>query len=135
VPQREKHVALLLAKAAQDEYVLDLLLNDPDAPPEVYGFHAQQAAEKLLKAILSHSGIEYPRTHQLAALIDLATDNRIPLPAAFEELRYLSPYAVEFRYDVLPGEEQEGLDKPAVRQQVAALRAWAEQQVGKGPSK
>jgi hypothetical protein len=70
VPQREQHVALLLAKAAQDEYVLDRLLNDPDVPHEVYGFHAQQAAEKLLKAILSHAGIEYPRTHQLAELLD-----------------------------------------------------------------
>ncbi len=132
MPQREQHVALLLAKAAQDEYVLDRLLNDPDAPPEVFGFHAQQAAEKLLKAILSHAGIEYPRTHQLTELLDLATDNHIPLPSTFEELRYLSPYAVEFRYDVLPGEEQEGLDKPAVRQQIAALRAWTEQRVRKG---
>jgi hypothetical protein len=132
VPQREQHVALLLTKAAQDEYVLDRLLNDPSAPTEVYGFHAQQAAEKLLKAVLSHAGVEYPRTHQLAELLDLATDNHIVLPTNFEELRYLSPYAIEFRYDVLPGEEQEGLDKQAVRQQVAALRAWTEKQVGSG---
>ena len=48
----DKHVVLLLDKAAQDEYVLDKLLSDPDAPVEVFGFHAQQAAEKLLKAIL-----------------------------------------------------------------------------------
>jgi hypothetical protein len=132
VPQREQHVALLLAKAAQDEYVLDSLQNDPNAPTEVYGFHAQQAAEKLLKAVLSHAGVEYPRTHQLSELLDLATDNSIALPPDFEELRYLSPYAVEFRYDVLPGEEQEGLDKQAVRRQVAALRAWTEKQVRAG---
>lgn len=135
MPQREQHVALLLAKAAQDEYVLDRLLSDTDAPTEVFGFHAQQAAEKLLKAVLSHAGIEYPRTHQLAELLDLATDNHIALPPDSEELRYLSPYAVEFRYDVLPGEEREGLDKPAVRQQLAALRAWTEQRVGKGAAK
>ena len=32
MPPRKQHVALLLAKAAQDEYVLDKFLDDPDAP-------------------------------------------------------------------------------------------------------
>ena len=72
MPPRKQHVALLLAKAAQDEYVLDKLLDDSDAPVEIFGFHAQQTAEKLLKAILCHAGIEYPLTHQLVELLDLA---------------------------------------------------------------
>ncbi len=37
----------LLAKAGEDEYVLDRLLTDLSAPDAVLGFHAQQAAEKL----------------------------------------------------------------------------------------
>jgi len=41
-----KSVELMLDKAAQDEYVLDKLLADDDAPVEIFGFHAQQAAEK-----------------------------------------------------------------------------------------
>jgi hypothetical protein len=41
MPPRKQHVVLLLAKAAQDEYVLDKLLDDSDAPLEVFGFHAQ----------------------------------------------------------------------------------------------
>gem|GEM_PF-2650477 len=65
----------------------------------------------------------------------MAADNHIALPPDFEELRYLSPYAVEFRYDVLLGEEQEGLDEQSVRQQVAALRTWTEQRVRKEPGK
>lgn len=54
-----------------------------------------------------------------------------------EELRHLTPFAVEFRYDVLPGEEQEGLDKAAVRQQTTALRKCTAQHVGgkKAPGK
>jgi hypothetical protein len=111
MPPRKQHVVLLLAKAAQDEYVLDKLLDDPDAPLEVFGFHAQQTAEKLLKAILSHAGIVYPRTHQLVELLDLAADH------------------VDFRYDVLPGEEQPGLDKAAVRRELARLRTWIEAQI------
>lgn len=129
MPPHRKHVALLLAKAAQDEYVLDKLVHDTAAPLEVFGFHAQQAAEKLLKAILSHAGIVYPRTHQLAELLDLAADHGLKLPAEFEELRHLTPFAVEFRYDVLSGEEEDGLDKTAVRGQIAAFRTWAEQYV------
>ena len=127
MPPRDKTIALLLAKAAQDEYVLDKLLEDDAAPLEVFGFHGQQAAEKLLKAILSDAGIEYPRTHQLTELLDLAADRGLQLPSEFEELRHLTPFAVEFRYDVLPGEDREGLDKRAVRRQIAALRAWVGQ--------
>jgi HEPN domain-containing protein len=67
---------------------------------EVFGFHAQQSVEKLFKAVLCHAHIQYPRTHQLTALLDLAHDNDIELPAEFEELRCLTPFAVEFRYDV-----------------------------------
>ncbi len=42
---RHKHVERLLAKAAQDEYVVHRLLPDDEAPVEAFGFHAQQAAE------------------------------------------------------------------------------------------
>lgn len=38
---------------------------------ELLCFHAQQAAEKSLKAVLIHHGIEPPRTHNLERLIDL----------------------------------------------------------------
>ncbi|MEI6083966.1 MAG: HEPN domain-containing protein [Verrucomicrobiota bacterium] len=129
MPPRKQHVVLLLAKAAQDEYVLDKLLDDPDAPLEVFGFHAQQTAEKLLKAILSHAGVTYPRTHQLVELLDLAADHGLELPAAAEELRHLTPFAVDFRYDVLPGEDQPVLDKKAVRRDLARLRTWVESRI------
>ena len=61
-----RQMQLLLSKARQDEYVVDKFVRDPDAPDEVYGFHAQQAAEKLLKAILVQAGIEVPRSHRIA---------------------------------------------------------------------
>src|SRR5207237_1151451 len=55
-----------LQKASQDEYVLARLLEDPAAPDEQLGFHAQQAVEKLLKAALFLAGGQPPRTHHLA---------------------------------------------------------------------
>jgi HEPN domain-containing protein len=41
---------VLLRKSRQDELVLERLLGDSDIDDDTLGFHAQQAAEKLLKA-------------------------------------------------------------------------------------
>jgi hypothetical protein len=58
----------LLAKAADDEYVLDRLLDDAAAPDSIVGFHAQQAAEKLLKAALFSAGVAPPAHPQPGAV-------------------------------------------------------------------
>ena len=130
-----EQVMLLLSKVAEDEYVLDRLTDDKNAPDSVYGFHAQQATEKLLKAALAHAGVKYPFTHRLVELIDLAADSGIALPSAFEELRDLTPFAVEFRYGVVPPDgEDEPLDKPAVREAIRKARQWVEGYIEKGPS-
>lgn len=116
--------AVLLQKADQDIYVLKKLAGDAEAPVEVYGFHAQQATEKLIKAILSNSAIPYTRTHRLGELVDLAEDNGIHLPGGVEFLVDLTPYAVEFRYDVAPLDDYDELDRQEVLSQVLALRSW-----------
>ena len=128
MPRRD-HIKLLLEKAAQDEYVLDKMTDDARSPIEIFGFHAQQAAEKMLKAVLAQAKVEYPRTHRLAELIDLAKDNSINLPDNLEDVRLLTPFAVEFRYDVFPGESDEDLDKKYVREQLRQLRCWVESRV------
>lgn len=43
----------LLARAADDRYVAALLAGNADAPLWVLGFHAQQAVEKAIKAVLA----------------------------------------------------------------------------------
>ncbi len=64
-------------------------------------FHAQQCAEKYLKARLNESAIEFGKTHDLPALLDLIIP-REPLWEVFRrDLAYLSDFAVAFRY---PGE-------------------------------
>ena len=118
---------LLLQKAAQDEYVLDRLLADPGGPVEPFGFHAQQAAEKLLKATIKAAGVEYPLSHQVAELLDIARDAGAPVPIEFEDLKHLSPFAVQFRYDALPVIGAADLDPLSVRRLVADLRSWVEQ--------
>ena len=122
---RGKHIDMLLRKAAQDEYVLDRLVAEDDAPVEVFGFHAQQAAEKLLKAVLVAAGAVYPRTHRLTELTDLLRTAGIQVPAKFDELRHLTPFAVEFRYEVTPEQDETPLNKRAVYRDLQDLKAWA----------
>jgi HEPN domain-containing protein len=117
-------VGVLLQKADQDIYVLDKIVGDEDAPVEVFGFHAQQATEKLIKALLARGAVSYTRTHRLGELVDLATDNGIKLPEGIEFLVDLTPYAVEFRYDVAPDEGYDELDKDDVLAKVLDLRSW-----------
>jgi len=127
MPAEQEQVLLLLSKAAEDEYVLDRLVDDEDAPDSVYGFHAQQATEKLLKAALARAGVEYPFTHRLVELIDLSADSGIELPSVFEDLRDLTPFAVEFRYGAIPPDgHEDALDKSAVLDAVRKARQWVE---------
>ena len=64
-------------------------------------FHAEQCAEKLMKALLIHLGVTPPRTHDLAALDRLLTPACPGWSWPVEELRLLTRAAVDFRY---PGE-------------------------------
>ncbi|MBI2267296.1 MAG: HEPN domain-containing protein [Armatimonadetes bacterium] len=87
-------------------------------------FHAQQAAEKALKAILVSRSIPFPRTHNIGTLVDLLPESiEIPLEAA--GAARLSDYAVSTRYpgDLEPVTHEEHVE--AVRIAEALLR-WAE---------
>ena len=66
-PQREEALRLLRL-ARRDRDTFDLLLPLPKASLAALGFHAQQAAEKALKAVAVLRELEAPRTHDLAAL-------------------------------------------------------------------
>jgi HEPN domain-containing protein len=63
-------------------------------------FHAQQAAEKSIKAVLLHLGIEFPFTHNLQMLLDLLPDH-ISITTEVGNAIELNAYAVLTRY---PGE-------------------------------
>lgn len=62
---------LLLAAASRDFRALQGMTNPGVFADEIFGFHAQQAAEKALKAWLSVLDVEYPRTHDLTMLLAL----------------------------------------------------------------
>lgn len=64
-------------------------------------FHAQQAAEKAIKAVLLSLGADIPWTHDLAFLVDLLPPT-VNLPPSLLLLPVLTKYAVQHRY---PGQD------------------------------
>lgn len=79
----------------------------PDPNFDAVCFHAQQCAEKYLKALLVTRNIEFPRTHDLAMIADLAGTDNASLTALRDKITRLSAMAVEVRY---PGTSAERAD-------------------------
>jgi HEPN domain-containing protein len=65
---------------------------------ENVGFHAQQSAEKFIKAFLVSHQIEFPKTHDIALLRQLVTRVDPELAEKLAIADALTPYGVEFRY-------------------------------------
>ena len=84
----DRHAQVLLIKAAEDEAVLHVA-GIPDGP---FGFHVQQAIEKLLKALLSQLSIEYKFTHDLNQLELQLKDAGEALPAGLEDFSSIGTF-------------------------------------------
>lgn len=129
-PPESADLALLLSrKAAGDEDVVRRLIDIPEVVDDTLGFHAQQAVEKLIKAVLVRNGVAYDRTHNIAYLLTLLDGAGVDPPTGVsqENLIALSPWAVQFRYD---DEAHAVLDRSTARRAVEETRAWADAQLG-----
>ena len=122
--KRHEQALLLLRKAAQDEALLDEVLASSAVSDEIVGFHLQQAAEKLLKALLSDFGVRFRKTHEIGALIELAQSSGRPLPTNLTNLDILTPFGAVYRYEDYDSELS--LDRDSARQMIRGLRAWVE---------
>ena len=65
---------------------------------KIAAYHAQQAAEKLMKALLTATGAPFRRTHDLSELAEALASVTPELAAEFEPLRSLSSWSVVARY-------------------------------------
>lgn len=75
------------------------LANPSFWPRRLVAFHAQQATEKALKAVLVYARIEFGPTHSLNLLVQsLPDDGTWSTRARFRDLGTLSTYATEARY-------------------------------------
>lgn len=86
---------------------------------EIFGFHAQQATEKALKAWLAWMRIEYPKTHDLTYLLGSLQAHGEDVEH-FRGLIEFNPYAVQFRYDSFD-EIGSALDRNDVLKRVGEL--------------
>jgi hypothetical protein len=127
LPPREgrDHALLLLRKAHEDKFVVDRFVDDQELADDVMGFHAQQAVEKLLKAVLANRDVTYPRVHDIDRLVDLLETNEIPLPPQARRLDELTPWATQLRYEELL--DAEALDRKAT------VHLWTRLPGGRGP--
>jgi HEPN domain-containing protein len=114
--ERLSESQILLIKADEDEQTLRATgLSD-----SILGFHAQQAIEKLLKALLSQLNIPYERTHELGRLHLLLLAAGEQLPVTPLSLSDLTDYAVVYRYDLLY--QSDAFDKIDLIETVRILR-------------
>jgi len=87
-----------LARAEEDFGVAEHIL-DADVPYLFsVAFHAQQAAEKFLKAFLVHHQIEFPKIHDLGKILDLANSVAPDMAKLLADVTSLNPYGVDVRY-------------------------------------
>jgi HEPN domain-containing protein len=87
-----------LRKADGDIEAARILVREELDDYEVAAFHAQQAAEKLIKAYLVRHQIEFSKTHEIRALRKLVAAIDQGLADELTEADDLTPYAVEYRY-------------------------------------
>jgi HEPN domain-containing protein len=130
----EEEIRRLVAewiKKADLDFSTTLRLSTEPEFRDIVVFHAQQAVEKYLKALLTRHQTEFPKTHVIRRLLLLLQPVEPALADAVEDANWLSPFGVDIRYpadfpETLPGDEARALElarrvKSAV---MAALEAY-----------
>jgi HEPN domain-containing protein len=102
-------------KAESDYAVAKQIASGTDPHHDEVCFHAQQCAEKYLKALLEELGQPVPRTHLLEDLINFLLPHRANLSALRRGARFLTRFAVATRY---PG-------KNATKREATSALRWA----------
>lgn len=86
-----------LSVARRDLEAARTLATAPRPVPEVAAYQCQQAAEKLVKALLIRRGVQPPRSHDVGRLLDLLADAGDDV-SAMDGFARLTEFAVLHRY-------------------------------------
>lgn len=113
------HGRQLLRLAQRDLKALRGMTDSETFADEIFGFHAQQSVEKCLKGWLATRGVEYPKTHDLRALLALLKEQGVDVEDLWDVVEY-NFFAVQFRYEAFD-QIEEPLDRSAVIARVADL--------------
>lgn len=118
-----KHPLFVVAQADHQSMVV---LMQSEVPFAMACFHAQQAVEKYIKAVLTIKNAKYRYTHDLYELCCVAADNNIMVPLTQDQALRLNPYAVSERYDLPP---QYNITKDELQQIVDLIANWCQKQL------
>ena len=116
-----------VAKAENDLLNVRNNLAADRVPWDTVCFHAQQAAEKMLKALLLQHGVPAPRTHDLAAVLEECAIRDGRAEALRQDCLVLNPYSVDSRYPAgfpEPDEREAREAVEAARQVFSAVQGW-----------
>jgi HEPN domain-containing protein len=116
----------LLRRAGEDEAAAKAMLPIGDVADVIVCFHAQQAVEKALKAVLVARGAEFALRHDLRVLIGQCERAGLQLPEKLAEVDLLSPYAAELRYD---DDTVSTVERETALSWATAAIQWARQQI------
>jgi len=90
-------------------------------------FHAQQTAEKYLKAALQEAGRNIPKTHSLVELLGLCLEIDKTYELLLPDLTLLDAYAVQYRY---PGNAANRLEARSAYQSARVIREMIRSKLG-----
>jgi HEPN domain-containing protein len=113
------HALQMLEMAKKDHQALIHMRDANTFSEEIFGFHAQQSMEKALKAWIASRGLEYPKTHDVSALIAILEGSGEDL-SKFSGLEDYTIFAVQYRYEAYD-ESEEPLDRQEVIKTAGAL--------------
>jgi HEPN domain-containing protein len=119
--------ALYAKKASNDATAAREFADNSEISDEIIGFHAQQAVEKWLKAVMASLGLPQQRTHDIDQLSRLLEDHGVNLPVSRSLLAELTDLAVPLRYEDLL--DAEPLDRQATVALVGEVGKWARNQI------
>lgn len=115
--------ALLLRKANDDAIAMRELAGNSEISDEIVGFHAQQAVEKYLKALMASRSLAQLRTHDIDQLGRELEVDGLDLPLPRSSMAELTVFAVPLRYEQLL--DGEPLDREATVALVDEVGEWA----------
>lgn len=92
------HARMLHQMAGKDLVALKAMTDTESFADEIFGFHAQQAVEKSLKAWISAIGGTFGFTHDVRMLLLTLREHGCEIEP-FKDLIRLNVYAVQFRYE------------------------------------
>ena len=93
-----KQARTLFGAATRDLSAIRGMFDSEVFADEIFGFHVQQAAEKLCKAWIALLGKEYPFIHDLERLLEILDNSGIVVTPLLPLTEY-NPYAGWMRYD------------------------------------